>query len=120
MRIVSLLPSLILLLLSSTPSRGHGYLHTPPARNVLANSDYCPHCLNFGTVKSVSDNGRLQWPEGLRGICGDAYNGPRDHEWGGKYYGDGTPVASYSRGGIAEIDIFLSTKYVSRHAVEPT
>ena len=115
MRIVSFLPSLILLLLASTPSRGHGYLRTPPARNVLANSDYCPHCLNFGTVKSVSDNGRLRWPEGLRGICGDAFGGPRDHEWGGKYYGDGTPVVSYSRGGIAEIEIFLSTKYVPGH-----
>ena len=113
-RIVSLFSGFVvwLMLQAVRPSHGHGYLRTPPARNVLANSDYCPHCLNFGTVREVSENGSLRWPQGRRGICGDAYNGPRDHEWGGNYYGDGNPVVTYGRGGIAEIDIYLSTKYV--------
>ncbi len=38
----------VALLLPST--RAHGFLDNPPGRNVIANSDYCPHCLNMGTV----------------------------------------------------------------------
>lgn len=127
----------VALLLPST--RAHGFLDNPPGRNVIANSDYCPHCLNMGTVccrtgcsclclvcltrtsdvcvrqvKQVSNNGKLSWPEGMRGICGDPFNGPRKHEEGGEYYGDGTPSVTYARGGIAEIDIFLSTNHRGR------
>lgn len=106
---------LVLLVFGLLPStRGHGFLGHPPARNVLANSDYCPHCLNMGTTRLVSNNGKLRWPEGLRGICGDPFNGPRPHEEGGKYYGGGTPVVTYARGGIAEIEVYLTTNHYGR------
>lgn len=37
-----------LLALSFRRADCHGYLSTPMSRNALANSDYCPHCLNAG------------------------------------------------------------------------
>lgn len=38
------------ILFLSTPMlvMGHGYLSYPRSRNYIANSDYCPHCLNAG------------------------------------------------------------------------
>jgi len=44
-----LVSAVVALLLPST--RAHGFLGTPPGRNVIANSDNCPHCLNMGTVR---------------------------------------------------------------------
>lgn len=36
------------LLLSPLVVKGHGTLVYPMSRNYIANSDYCPHCLNAG------------------------------------------------------------------------
>lgn len=61
---------------------GHGYLASPPARNVVFNSNYCPHCLNAGGPwKVFGDGGR----PAKYGPCGDAFDEPKDHESGGKY-----------------------------------
>ena len=98
-----------------SPAQAHGYLKFPPARNVLANSNYCPHCLNGGTVAKVSASGTLLWPEGKHGICGDPYDGPRDHEYGGKYYVDGgIPKVTYMQGDVAKIEVFISTNHNGR------
>lgn len=59
---------------------GHGYLADPPARNVVHNSDYCPHCLNAGGASAVWSGGKLRY-----GMCGDPWKGPKHHENGGKY-----------------------------------
>lgn len=95
---------------------GHGYLKSPPARNVLANSDYCPHCLNGGTVSAVSAGGTLQWPLGQHGICGDPYNAPkpRDHEVGGKFYGTGAPVVTYEEGQVIRLEVTVTTNHNGR------
>lgn len=93
--------------------KGHGQLQMPPARNVLANSDYCPHCLNGGGVGSVSESGTLQWPEGKHGICGDPFSGPRKHEYGGKFY-TGKPAVSYAQGQVAQLEVFVSTNHNGR------
>jgi hypothetical protein len=109
------LSAIVMLLFSRLiPSHAHGFLRNPPARNVLANSDYCPHCLNAGSVESVSQKGTLSWPDGRHGICGDPFDGPRHHEEGGKFYMGGTPVVTYDKGSIAKFDIFLSTNHNGR------
>ncbi len=105
---------IVLLVVVKTPvARCHGYLKSPPARNVLANSDYCPHCLNSGGVSSVSASGTLTWPEGRHGICGDPFKGPRKHEFGGKYY-TGKPAITYAQGQVAQIEVFVSTNHNGR------
>ena len=104
--------------------RGHGYLKLPPARNVLANSDYCPHCLNGGTVATVSAGGTLVWPSGLHGICGDPFTAPkpRPHEVGGKFYsasvsgssGVAAPVVSYQEGQMVRFEVTVTTNHNGR------
>lgn len=62
-----------------------GYLQSPPSRNLVHNSNYCPDCLAAGGPALVS--GGLRWPArgGGAGICGDPGEGPRQHEAGGVY-----------------------------------
>lgn len=43
-----MLVSALCLLGLSHLAHGHGYLASPQSRNLIANSDYCPHCLNAG------------------------------------------------------------------------
>lgn len=106
---------LVLLLFGvcSSVTHGHGYLKSPPARNVLANSDYCPHCLNAGGVATVSASGTLTWPGGQHGICGDPFQGPRKHEFGGKFY-TGKPAVTYAQGQVAQIEVYISTNHNGR------
>lgn len=59
---------------------GHGFLERPAARNVQHNSDWCPQCLNAGGPWLVYAHGKARY-----GVCGDKWDGPRDHEAGGKY-----------------------------------
>ena len=44
----AMLVSALCLLGLSHLAHGHGYLASPQSRNLIANSDYCPHCLNAG------------------------------------------------------------------------
>lgn len=60
---------------------GHGYLANPPARNVVFNSDYCPQCLNAGGPWKVFGDGH----PAKYGVCGDAFDEPKNHEAGGRY-----------------------------------
>lgn len=62
----------------------HGFLAKPKARNVVHNSNYCPHCLAAGGPGLTFEGGR-KWPNSLHGVCGDPHNAPRDHEAGGKF-----------------------------------
>eukprot|EP00889_Picochlorum_renovo_P005866 jgi/Picre1/32896/NNA_008225.t1 len=55
----------------SSGVHGHGYLRTPKARNVVANSDYCPQCLSAGGPGVVGSG--ASFPNGKNGICGDPY-----------------------------------------------
>ena len=78
------------------------------ARNVLANSDYCPHCLNAGGSGSVGSNGAV-FPEGKHGICGDPWTDavPRKHEAYGKYW-TGQSAAVYEQGQIITLNVRLT------------
>lgn len=63
---------------------GHGMLVEPRARNVVHNSNYCPHCLAAGGPGVTYAGGRV-WPKSVHGVCGDPHTGPLDHEAGGKF-----------------------------------
>ena len=65
-------------------ARCHGMLSEPKARNVLHNSNYCPHCLSAGGPGVTYAGGRV-WPKSMHGVCGDPAAGPLDHEAGGKF-----------------------------------
>lgn len=73
---------------------GHGYLATPAARNVQHNSDWCPHCLNAGGPWLVYSRGR----PARHGVCGDRWDGPKDHEAGGKFATPPRVAATYLSG----------------------
>lgn len=75
---------LAVLAASVVGSMCHGFLAEPKARNVVHNSNYCPHCLAAGGPGSTYAGGRV-WPNALHGVCGDAHDGARDHEAGGKF-----------------------------------
>lgn len=62
----------------------HGMMTEPAARNVVHNSNYCPHCLAAGGPGVTYANGRV-WPNAEHGVCGDPAKGPLDHEAGGKF-----------------------------------
>lgn len=89
-----------------TSTRAHGYLAVPESRNFLANSNYCPHCLNAGGVSKTGKNAK--YPDSRHGICGDPSDGPRDHEVGGKFY-TGEITGSYRKGGLIEVATAIST-----------
>ena len=63
----------------------HGSVRYPPARNVLANSNGCMDCLNAGGISEVFDYNIHRKQTAKYGVCGDPFNGPRDHEAGGKF-----------------------------------
>lgn len=47
-RHVNLLTVTCLLAAALPTAWGHGFMYYPAARNVVLNSDYCPHCLAAG------------------------------------------------------------------------
>jgi hypothetical protein len=73
----------------------HGFLAEPAARNVVHNSNYCPHCLPAGGPGTTYAGGRKWTAAGSKmwdpkknaahGVCGDPHTGPLDHEAGGKF-----------------------------------
>jgi len=88
-------------------AHGHAFLAIPKARNVLANSYYCPHCLNAGGTDATSGE---KYPDNsdLHGICGDRADGPRDHEAGGKF-ATGEIAATYEQGSAIQLAAAMAT-----------
>lgn len=70
--------------LAAVGAAAHGFMAEPRARNVVHNSNYCPHCLSSGGPGVTYAGGRV-WPNSLHGVCGDPHTGPLDHEGGGKF-----------------------------------
>eukprot|EP00887_Chlorella_sp_A99_P001312 scaffold14.g1312.t1 len=105
----------VLLVVAVLPlAAGHGFLRVPQSRNYHFWSDYCPQCLAAGGPYTVSDGGRLVWPNGVHGLCGDAYTAERKHEAGGVYGGyhaDGQfPLVdnSYEEGSVLPASVDLT------------
>lgn len=93
------------LAVASSAVHGHGYLQRPAARNVVRNSDYCPHCLNAGGPKVIYANGL----PGRWGVCGDPWNGPRPHEKGPYKI-----TGRYKSGGTMDADVTLTANHGGR------
>lgn len=100
-----------------TKVQSHGFLQYPKSRNFIASTagNYCPHCLNGGTVERVSESGKLKWPRGEHGICGDAKMDPvpRAHEAGGKFYAPGT-FETLKQGDALNINLTITTNHNGR------
>ena len=92
-------------------SHGHGRMMQPPARNAMWR-------LGFPTKPNYDDNGlfcggfAVQWQtnKGKCGVCGDAYNGPREHETGGIYASNIT-VSNYEPGSVVDINIEITANH---------
>ncbi|XP_021344916.1 uncharacterized protein LOC110444888 [Mizuhopecten yessoensis] len=108
---------LLSLLALLTTVRGHGFLKRPAQRSTVWREG-----LNPALVKNYNDMGvncggaGRQYSEtndGRCGTCGDAFDGTRDHELGGKY-GSGyiSPNAVYTQGQVipAVVDITANHK----------
>lgn len=74
---------IVLFATALSPVTSHVMLTDPPARNVIHNSKWCPHCLDAGGPASVYPT----WSARVKryGVCGDPYKSRRDHEAGGKF-----------------------------------
>lgn len=75
-------------------ANAHGSLRDPPARNVLADSNNCPQCLNGG------------------GICGDP-PGNHDHEAGGRF-SRGRIGRVYKSGSTIKITLTFTANHMGR------
>uniref|UniRef100_T1JL38 Chitin-binding type-4 domain-containing protein n=1 Tax=Strigamia maritima TaxID=126957 RepID=T1JL38_STRMM len=84
---------------------GHGKILMPPGRGTLWRFGH-PTPVNWDDDGNFCGGYSTLWllNDGKCGVCGDAYNGPRDHEVGGKYY-SGVIGATYQQG--QTIDILL-------------
>jgi hypothetical protein len=87
----------------------HGSLRDPPARNVLSNSNGCPDCLNAGGVGVMFGNGK----NARYGVCGDPWNGRRDHEAGGRF-ARGKIGRVYKSGGTITMKMSFSANHQGR------
>ncbi|XP_013390112.1 mucin-5AC-like [Lingula anatina] len=91
---------------------GHGRLIDPPSRNSAWR-------YGFKTPTNTNDHGlfcggsRRQWVTngGKCGICGDPYDGPRDHEAGGPY-ATGTIVRTYQSEDVIDIAVELTAAHL--------
>jgi hypothetical protein len=90
----------------------HGMMIEPKARNVVHNSNYCPHCLAAGGP-GVTYAGCRKWPNALHGVGGDPHTGPLDHEAGGKF---ATKVITgrYVQGQVIKIKINIEAPHGGR------
>jgi hypothetical protein len=75
-------------------THAHGSLREPPSRNVLADSNDCPQCLNGG------------------GICGDARH-THDHEAGG-HFARGKISRVYKSGSTINITLAFTANHMGR------
>jgi len=90
----------------------HGQLSEPKARNVVHNSNYCPHCLAAGGPGVTYAGGRV-WPNSLHGVCGDPHNAARDHEAGGKF-ATRVITGKYSQGQTVTLRIKITAPHGGR------
>lgn len=108
----SSLLSLALLAARAVLGRCHGMLQEPASRNVVHNSDYCPHCLNAGGP-SRTYAGRRRWPNAKHGVCGDPADGEREHEAGGRY-ATRRVTATYEEGQTVRLRVRITAAHGGR------
>lgn len=118
----SILAVLAATAMMATSVKGHGFMVKPKARNVISRENqqqWCPHCFNAGGTGNVIANtvGDGSWPypetsaSTVRaGLCGDA---PSDdfHLQGGKFYNGGEIQATYTPGGVIDIELGITAHH---------
>lgn len=107
-----------LLLTCAAPTAwAHGYLAKPAARNVIHDTNYCPHCLNAGKPGIQEALGNV-WPSSsVSGQCGDDPHGetPLPHFAGGR--SGFTPAGNmtvWKKGSIVELEVDITTYHYGR------
>lgn len=104
---------LVLLALGSVvrPTAGHGRLIDPPSRASAWRFNYKTP-VDFDDMQGWCGGRAHQWDvnKGKCGICGDPFEGPRAHEFGGKFY-TGTRVRKYLAGSEITIKVDLTAPH---------
>ena len=118
-----MLSAATLLLFLATGADAHGVLTKPRARNWIAaqaGREYCPHCLNGGTVGTVAANtpGDGRWPtvetvatSARHGLCGDpADASPQPYAL---MPADTGPLPRYgpATGGIVDVEVVVTAHH---------
>ncbi|XP_033748370.1 uncharacterized protein LOC117333264 [Pecten maximus] len=101
----------VLLALYVAEVRGHGRLLEPPSRASMWRR-------GFHSPKNYNDNQLFcggfyrQWSlnGGKCGVCGDPWDGPREHEAGG-IYATGTITRNYTEGATIDIEIQVTASH---------
>lgn len=112
---ISFLVAIILLVFQQNQVTGHGRLIDPPARSTAWRFGYDTP-VNYDDNQLYCGGKQVQWEtnSGKCGICGDAWNGVREHESpNGKY----TPIplritGNYASGSILEATVELTTSHL--------
>ncbi|KAK0058915.1 solute carrier family 25 (mitochondrial carrier protein) member 16 [Biomphalaria pfeifferi] len=90
---------------------GHGRLIEPPSRATMWRQGY-PTPENYDDNQLFCGGVGVQYGEnkGKCGVCGDPWNGPREHEAGGKY-ANGIIVRSYQVGQVIDVSVELTANH---------
>ena len=67
---------------------------------------------DYGDTEGYCGGMTVQWQvnAGRCGLCGDAWDGPRDHEVGGRYF-TGKIVGTYSPGQLLEVSVEVTANH---------
>lgn len=103
----------VLMATSAISAACHGFIVDPASRNLQRNSNHCPHCLAAGGPGKTFEGGKT-WPNSLHGVCGDAYDAPKDHEAGGKFATPKKIAAVYIQGQTIAIRMKITAPHGGR------
>jgi hypothetical protein len=94
---------------------GHGFIMTPASRVSDLTSAYTPTGVSAGGPATVYKEGKLKYPNGWHGACGDDMTKPypRMYEAGGQFYSinGGFSMTYYPQGGTATIQLYVSANH---------
>ena len=106
--------TLLLLLSFLRPSTSHGRLIQPPARSSAWRYGYDTP-VDYDDNQLYCGGLQVQWNVngGKCGVCGDPFNGRRDHEYpGGKYTNPLRITGNYASGSIMDVKVELTTTHL--------
>ncbi|GAB1605791.1 uncharacterized protein LOC115222289 [Argonauta hians] len=90
----------------------HGRLMDPPARNSMWRFGF-PNPINYNDNELYCGGKMVQWArnKGKCGVCGDPWNGVRNHEVGGKY-ANGIISRTYTEGDNIQVAVQLTANHL--------
>ncbi|KAI0209664.1 hypothetical protein LSAT2_005674, partial [Lamellibrachia satsuma] len=91
---------------------GHGRMLDPVGRSTMWRQGWnTPHHYNDNELFCGGFNRQWNTNQGRCGICGDPYDGARDHEWGGPY-ANGIVVRHYRAGDVVVFVIEITANHL--------